>query len=215
MATYVTTKVATSRLGIHANTLRALEKEDKIEVIWISGQRKYNVDKYIQENLTEKKNILYCRVSSSKQKADLERQCKFLSEKYPNHEIIKDIGSSLNFKRKGIQKILELAMQRKLKEVVVAHKDRLARIGFDAIKQIIELSGANLVVYKEDIKTREQEFAEDLASIVTIYSARLHGKRKYKIVEDQDLSQNSNSQSEEGNETNQSETDSETVDGSE
>lgn len=207
MACYVSSKNAAIRLGVHPNTLRALEKENKIEVIWISGQRRYNVDKYIQELLPRKRKIIYCRVSSSKQKDDLERQCQFLTEKYPDHEIIKDIGSSVNFKRKGLKQILESAMQRKLKEVVVAHKDRLARIGFDALKQIIELSGAKLLVHKEDIKSREVEFAEDLASIVTIYSARLYGRRKYKIVEDQDIPESDTNEEE----RNQSETTSETV----
>ena len=209
MATFVKSTIAAQRLGVHPNTLRALEKEDKIEVIWVSNQRRYNVDKYIQDQLPGKKKIIYCRVSSSKQKEDLERQCKYLLEKYPEHEIIKDIGSSLNFKRKGLKKILELSMRRKLKEVVVAHRDRLARIGYDAIKQCIELSGARLVVYKQSIKTEEEEFAEDLASIVTVYSARLHGKRKYKIVEDKALPEKSKKQ-ENGNKP---ETVTKTVDG--
>ena len=90
-----------------------------------------------------KRNICYCRVSTSSQKEDLERQVEFFRCKYPNHEIIKDIGSGLNFKRKGFNSILDFAIKGDIGEVVVTHKDRLGRIGFELVLRIIESTSKN------------------------------------------------------------------------
>ena len=88
---FLPSRKAVDVLGISANTLRALETNGDIEVIWISGQRKYNVKKFVEENNTKKvvkHKIIYCRVSSRKQTADLKRQVSFLTELYPDYEVI-------------------------------------------------------------------------------------------------------------------------------
>lgn len=127
-----------------------------------------------------RRKIVYCRVSSSGQRDDLERQVECLRQRYPNHSVIQDVGSGLNFTRKGLQTILELAMRRDLEEVVVAAPDRLARFGVELIEYIIELSGARLVVLdRTDHKSKEQELAEDLMSIIHVFNCRQMGKRKY------------------------------------
>lgn len=82
--------------------------------------------------------ICYCRVSSNKQKEDLERQKQVMKELYPNHELISDIGSGLNEKRKGYLKLLDYAIKGELKELVISNKDRLCRYGFDTIEYIIQ-----------------------------------------------------------------------------
>jgi len=183
---FLPSRKAAAALGVAANTLRSLEANGEIDVIWISGQRKYNVKKYVKDNLKTKKtkkNIIYCRVSSKKQAADLERQVTFLTELYPEHEIIKEIASGINDDRKGIQKILEYAMRGELAQVVVTYRDRIARFGFNIIKQVIELSGAQLLVHNQSELSPDEELASDLVSIITVYGAKIHGSRRYKLVQ--------------------------------
>ncbi|MEI6336455.1 MAG: recombinase family protein, partial [Methylococcaceae bacterium] len=117
---YYTSRDAAKALGVHPNTLRKMADAGTIDTIRISGQRRYNVDGYLGERASE--NIIcYCRVSSYKQKDDLGRQVAFMQERYPKAEIIKDIGSGLNLKRKGLNAILERAMQGEQLTLVVAH----------------------------------------------------------------------------------------------
>ena len=138
MPVYIPSRLASQKLGLHPNTLRKLADNGNIDYIKVGQQRRYNVDKYIKDNNigdedSEDENpaerIIYCRVSSKKQSEDLNRQIKFVQKKYPKHRVITDVGSGINFKRQGLQEVLELAMQKRLKEVVVPYKDRLARIG--------------------------------------------------------------------------------------
>ena len=189
MNAYLPSRTASKKLGLHPNTLRKLADEGKITHIKVGQQRRYNVDKYVKDNNiddseSEDENspekIIYCRVSSKKQSEDLNRQIKFVQKKYPKHRLITDVGSGINFKRQGLQEILELAMQKKLKEVVVAYKDRLARIGYELIKFIIAKNGGRIVVLNENDVSEEQEFAEDIISIITVFSAKYYGSRKYK-----------------------------------
>lgn len=140
----------------------------------VNGENKENV---------KKAKIIYTRVSSKKQLDDLDRQINFIVESKPEYNeytIIKDVASGINFKRKGLATILERCLQGVIGEVVVAHRDRLSRFGFDLIKFIIEKSGGKLtVINDEKEKSSEQELAEDLLSIVHIYSCRQMGKRIY------------------------------------
>ncbi|MEN9849445.1 MAG: hypothetical protein RL368_2185, partial [Pseudomonadota bacterium] len=143
---YYSSREASKILNVHANTLRKWADSGKIEAIkTAAGQRRYNLDQYLQ-NSRQKITVCYCRVSSAKQRDDLARQVDFMREKYPNAEIIKDIGSGLNFKRKGLKALLERAMRGDSIELVVAHRDRLARFGQDLIRQVIEFNGGKLVV---------------------------------------------------------------------
>jgi predicted site-specific integrase-resolvase len=153
--------------------------DGRIQTIRISGQRRYNVDEYI--GLQQCKHIVcYCRVSSHKQVDDLQRQIAFMQGRYPNAEIVKDIGSGLGFKRKGLKAVLERAMRGDSIELVVAHRDRLARFGHELIRQIIEHGGGKLVVLSEDSLSPEQELAKDLLNIIHVFSRRMHGLRNYK-----------------------------------
>ena len=124
--------------------------------------------------------ICYCRVSSYKQKDDLDRQIKFMQAKYPNAEIVKDIGSGLNYKRKGLKSILGRAMRGDKLEIVVTHKDRLARFGFELIEWIIQQSGGKVMVLKQTNLSPKQELTNDLLSILHAFSCRIHGLRNYK-----------------------------------
>lgn len=161
------------------NTLRKMADDGRIETIRVSGQRRYNVDAFL--GLQQRQSVIcYCRVSSYKQKDDLERQVSFMRGKYPDSEIIKDIGSGLNFKRLGLKAILERAMRGDRLHVVVAHRDRLARFGSELIRFVIESNGGKLVVLSEDSLSPEQELTKDLLNIIHVFSCRMHGLRNYK-----------------------------------
>ncbi len=141
--------------------------------------------------LDTRKSYCYARVSTSSQKEDLERQLLYFKEHYPDHEIIRDIGSGLNFKRKGFNTLLELAIKGKLKQVVVTHKDRLCRFGFELFERIIkECSNGELLVLHSDQKTPNEELCNDLLSIITVFSSRLYGLRSHSIKKS--LKQHSN-----------------------
>jgi predicted site-specific integrase-resolvase len=177
---YIVCRKAAKILGVHPNTLRKWADAGKIKHIRsASGQRRYDVDDFLGKQ-KESKTICYCRVSSYKQKDDLQRQIEFMRRKYPNATIVKDIGSGINFKRKGLFSILESAINGNKFEVVVAYRDRLARFGIDLIRWIIEQSGGKLVVLNQINLSPEAELTQDLLTILHVFSCRMHGLRSYK-----------------------------------
>lgn len=120
-------------------------------------------------------------MSSYKQKDDLERQVAYLRAKEPNGEIITDIGSGLNFKRKGLKAILERSLSGDKLRVVVAHRDRLARFAFDLLEWLIERNGGEIVVLtKSHHASPTDELHQDLLAVLSIFAARMHGLRKYR-----------------------------------
>lgn len=108
---------------------------------------------------------------------------------YPDAEIIKDIGSGINFKRKGLQTLLDRLMQGDKRELIVACGDRLARFGFELIQYMVEQNGGQIVVLDNTVHCPESELTSDLLCILHVFSCRMHGLRKYskKIKEDPDL----------------------------
>ena len=190
MGKFVSPREACKILGIHDRTLRGWAKDGKIPFARTpNGYRRYDVEAYLNQEKSPKL-VCYCRVSSPKQKEDLARQVDFMKGEYPDAEIIKDIGSGINYKRKGLLAILERAMSGEQLKIVVAHKDRLARFGFDLINWLLDKNGSELVVLQRTELSPEREFVEDLLAVVHVFSCRLYGLRKYKnkIKEDTGLS---------------------------
>jgi predicted site-specific integrase-resolvase len=179
---YYSTKKASEAIGIHPNTLRSWADNGKIDYIRTgAGQRRYDVDSYFgRKRKPEPETVCYCRVSSYKQKDDLERQVEFMQAKFPGARIVKDIGSGINFKRKGLNAILESSIDGAVLKVVVAHRDRLARFGVELIKNIIQHNGGELLVLSESDLSPEQELTKDLLTILHVFSCRVHGLRSYK-----------------------------------
>jgi len=104
--------------------------------------------------------------------------------KYPEHEILTDIGSGINFHRGNLKKIIDLGIKNNLEELVIAYKDRLCRIGYDLIEYILkEYSNTKIIIEKEEEKSPEKELTDDLIEIITVFSSKLHGMRSYKIPE--------------------------------
>lgn len=190
MDNYSTPRRAAEHFGVCLHTLRRWEKEGIITAIRTpAGQRRYLINSYAGRNTTNFRTILYARVSSRGQKADLDRQIAKLLELYPSAELITEIASGLNFKRKGLRSILEAVRTGNVGSVIVAHKDRLARFGFELIEWLCQLDGTKIVVLNQDNLSPEREMVEDILAIVHVFSCRLYGLRKYKtkIKEDPDL----------------------------
>ena len=128
--------------------------------------------------------IGYCRVSSQKQKDDLERQIEnvrtYLIAKGQPFEIISDIGSGINYKKKGLQELIKRISQNQVEKVVVLYKDRLLRFGFELIEYIASLYNCEIEIIDNTEKSEHQELVEDLVQIITIFSCKLQGKRANK-----------------------------------
>ncbi len=185
---FVTGEAASKMTGINISTLRRYADLGQIEIIKTPGGiRRYNVEKFIKENTNapvveiNKVKICYCRVSSYGQMDDLERQVDFMKGKYPDFEIITDVGSGINFERKGLLKIIDLAIEGKLEKLAVSYKDRLCRIGYPLIENILtKYSNTEIIVEAEKIETVNEEIANDLMQIITVYTAKINGMRSYK-----------------------------------
>ena len=194
MEEYVTGRKASEVLGVHQRTLYQWEQKKWIETIRTDGNKRlYNVKKYLEskkiniDTITEnntniKKNIIYGRVSSLEQKNDLERQINILKHKFPTYKLITDIGSSMNMNRKGLRKIIDYAINDKLNELVIVHKDRLCRFGYDLIEDLIKKysNGKIIIIESEELKESKEELVEDVLQIMNIFVTRMNEIRKYK-----------------------------------
>ena len=202
MENYISGKKASEILGVHQRTLMNWDKKGLIDVIRTPGNKRlYNVKKYLEKNkfkcdnsnlvkgcdfiideINEKIDICYIRVSTYGQKDDLERQKQYMIEQFPNLKIIEDVGSGINFKRKGLLKIIQLAIDGKLNKLIVAHKDRLARFGYELIDFIIKKysNGEIIILNKEEDLEPEEEMVKDVLQIMNVFTAKMNGLRKYK-----------------------------------
>jgi len=191
---YIPINEAVNICGLSAQTIRKLGDSEKIKCFKTpSGHRRFNkqdLEAFCNSAPPNTKapkgkriNYIYTRVSSKKQLDDLSRQVTFLQShhpKYSSYTTLSDIGSGINFQRKGLQTILDSCVQRTIGEVIVAHRDRLSRFGFELIRLIVEKSGGKIIVLDDQQnKSTEQELAEDLLSIIHIYSCKQMGKRSY------------------------------------
>ena len=182
MAMWVKPKEAARIIGVSIQTLRLWDKAGAIRTRRTAGNtRLYDISEYSEpQPVNSISTICYCRVSSPKQKKDLLRQIEYVTSKYQHGEVIKDVGSGINFKRKGLNSILERAMSGEQLEVVVAYKDRLARFGYDLIERIINRSGGRVVVLNEVSLSPAEELTQDLLTILHVFSCRLCVLRKYR-----------------------------------
>lgn len=182
---FVPSREAARLLGLHPNTLRRYADEGRIKTIrTASGQRRYNVDDYLGSAIG-RTTVCYCRVSSGSQKDDLRSQVEFMQTKYPCAEVVTDIGSGLNYQRKGLKSLLGRCLRGEKLSIVVAHKDRLARFGFELIEWIVGELGSELVVLNDTKTEPERELTQDLLTIVHVFSCRLYGLRSDKGKKDQ------------------------------
>ena len=182
---YVAPSVIKKQFNVTGTTLIRWANEGKIRFLRPNGTRRiYNledVNKFfgVHEPIKNKKTIIYARVSSAHQKEDLERQISYLKEQYPQAEVIKDIGSGLNWNRPGIKALLEEVHKGNVGKIVVTYKDRLCRFGGDLMDWIFQKADVKLLVLNQDYKETDPtiELADDLLAITTVFVARNNGLR--------------------------------------
>ena len=190
MSKYYSINKFSKILGVSAQTLRNGDKKGKLHPHHTSsnGYRYYSHEQ-LNQVMNVKPNldrivIGYCRVSSNKQKDDLERQIEnmklYLTAQGKTFGRISDIGSGINYKKKGLKELMKRISQNKVDKVVVFYKDRLLRFGFELVEYIASLYDCNIEIIDHTEKTEQQELVEDLVQIITVFSCKLQGKRANK-----------------------------------
>lgn len=179
-------------VGKTTKTLRNWDKNGKLKPARVedTGYRYYSQEQLnnffgLKNMETKNKKVIgYCRVSSHKQKDDLERQIEnvktYMYAKGYQFEIITDIGSGINYNKKGLNQLIDMITNSEVEKIVVLYKDRLIRFGYELIENICNKYGTTIEIIDNTEKSEEQELVEDLIQIVTVFSCRLQGKRANK-----------------------------------
>ncbi len=178
-------------LGVSKSTLRRWEREGRLlpDERTAGGQRRYDLAKLrpnaFHAGPTARTTIAYARVSSHEQKADLERQSQmlemFCSANGWTFEIISDLGSGMNDQKRGLRNLLERIVAGDVDRLVLTHKDRLLRFGAELVFAICEMKDIEVVIINKGAEpTFEEELAQDVREIITVFSARLYGSRSHK-----------------------------------
>jgi predicted site-specific integrase-resolvase len=183
---------AAKYLGFKVKTLQKWDREGRLIPAY---RTKTNRRVYTQSQLdefiglrvqdTQTRVIAYCRVSSTAQKPDLANQIEILKEYclksgLSDVEFISEIGGGLNFERKKFLEIMNAVEQHKVKMLIIAHKDRLVRFGFEYFRYFLSKHNCELVILNDEKMSPEQEMVEDLMTIIHCFSSRLYGLRNYR-----------------------------------
>lgn len=177
------------RLGRSVQTIRRWEKEGKLQAKRLPSGHRYFDESDVQAMLgnpvLEKNIVVYCRVSSAGQKDDLATQVAAmqtfcLGAGIAVDQWIEEVDGGMNFKRKHFLSLVDRMERGEISKILVAHKDRLMRFGFDLFAHIAEQNGCEIVVVNQESLSPQQEMVEDLAAIVHTFSCRVYGMRKYK-----------------------------------
>lgn len=177
-------------IGVSVKTLQRWDNEGKLKAFRTPTDRRYYTHKqYVDyagdSNTKHGKTVIYTRVSTANQKDDMANQVEYLKQ-FANargiivDEVFEDIGSGLNYNRKKWNKLIEDCMLGLIKTVIVAHKDRFIRFGYDWFERFLKSNGVEIIVVNNDNASPEQELVNDLISIIHVFSCRIYGLRKYK-----------------------------------
>lgn len=188
MDKYVKPSFIQKHFDISSQTIRKWADTGKVKSIKMPDSNRRLIDyndflKHIGGEQTtkanqQKRNFCYARVSSSHQKDDLKRQVDYLKSKYPTYEIIEDIGSGLNWKRKGLETLLELVLSNSVGQVVVTNSDRLSRFAFEHLQWLFKKFGSTILVLNQTTNSNPQvELSDDILSIITYFTAKNNGLR--------------------------------------
>ena len=178
---------AAKLVGVNPQTLRRWEEGGIIQPAKRTpkGTRLYSLQELLGVNDLSYPTIAYARVLSSDQKEDLERQHAVL-EAFCNKngwqtEIIRDLGSGMNYNKQGLRRLLELMVRGQMSRLVITHKDRLLRFGAEIIFRLCELKGIEVVIInKGEQPSFEEELTRDVMETMTVFCAKLYGRRSHK-----------------------------------
>lgn len=194
---FVSIGEASEMIGVSISTLRRWEKDSSFipDFRTKGGHRRYCISKIRSEvldindvsnnNTSNRKTYVYARVSSHDQKLDLKRQEQRLSMHCDimgwEHEVISDLGSGINYKKKGLNKLINLICYGKVQRLVLTHKDRLLRFGSALLFKLCDFFGTEVVILEEkNNKSFEQELVADVIEIMSVFTAKMHGKRNHR-----------------------------------
>ena len=190
---YVSIGQTAEIIGVAVSTLRRWDKAGSFmpDFRTKGGHRRYKIKRITKEftNTPENRSqtritIAYSRVSSADQKLDLVRQTKRLSEYCKknnwNYEVISDLGSGINYKKKGLTKLIDLICSNKVSRIVLTNKDRLLRFGSPLLFKLCKFFDVEVIILEEqDHKTFEQQLVADVIEIMTVFTAKMHGRRSH------------------------------------
>ena len=179
------------RTGLSIQTLRLWDSNGKLKPAYVTeGKHRYYSEEQLNRILgikldkQEKRTIGYARVSSNKQKDDLIRQVEnlktYMIARGYQFEIIEDIGSGINYNKKGLNELINKITNREIDKIVILYKDRLLRFGFELIENLCKKYEVEIEIIDNTEKSEEQELVEDLVQIITEFSCKLQGKRANK-----------------------------------
>lgn len=187
-------------LNVSVKTLQRWDRDDILKAFRTPTDRRYyTCDQYLEykgiNNIgDEKKKIIYTRVSTNNQKDDLKNQVKFLLD-FANakgiiiDETIEDIGSGLNYNRKKWNKLIEHCMENKIDSIMITHKDRFIRFGYEWFERFLGKYNVKIIVVNNETLSPNEELVQDIISILHVFSCKIYGMRKYKkkIEEDEEI----------------------------
>ena len=191
MSRLLSIKQTANQLGVSVSTLRRWDETGVLVAQRTpKGHRRYDLSK-INPNLTrnkveqQRKTIAYARVSSHDQKPDLQRQIEMLklycSSQGWSFEVISDLGSGMNYHKKGLKRLLDDILDNKIDRLVLTHKDRLLRFGAELVFALCEARQVEVVIINQgENLSFGEELAQDVLEIITVFSARLYGSRSKK-----------------------------------
>ena len=197
-------------LGVTVKTMQRWEREGRLVPI---GRSSTNRRRYTKEQIheflgirkygaeqPEKRLVAYCRVSSNAQKPDLKNQRRILEEfcvakGLANVEFIEEVGGGLNFERKKFTVLMDSIGRGEIGTLIIAHKDRLTRFGFEWFEHYAQVNGCEVLVLNQERLSPEQEMVQDLMTIVHCFSSRLYGLRNYRKKLNEALKRDANNES--------------------
>ena len=185
MSRYIKIGEAAKLLGVTPQTVRRWEREGQVVPVRRSegGTRYYDLKQLLGlKELETDLTVAYARVSSRDQKEDLKRQVErlelFCAAKGWSYEVIQDLGSGINYRKKGLKQLLEKILNCQVKRVVLTHKDRLLRIGGELVFALCEARNVEVVIINQgEEPSFEEELVQDVLEIITVFSARMYGAR--------------------------------------
>ena len=188
---YLSISQAADLIGVSTSTLRLWERRGHLKPTYrtLGGHRRYkriSLNAFVPDQVIKdkRKPVAYARVSSSDQADDLERQKQVLNEyckkHYSNYELISDLGSGMNYKKRGLNKLIKMILLGQVQTIILTHKDRLLRFGNEMIFTLCRFFQTEIILLKESENLSDEiKLAKDVLEVITVFSSRLYGRRAH------------------------------------